>query len=55
MILKEHKAYFITKGEYVKKADAISWQFKMKGVYYGALFTLSLSMVILKAVTLFRF
>lgn len=47
---KYHKVYFITKKEYEKLHGNMDLQFRIKSVYYGILFAISLVMLILSLI-----
>lgn len=55
IIAKDHKLYFMTKGEYQKTWGRMYFQYELKAVYYGVIFAIALTMSILKAVEVIGF
>ncbi len=52
-IAKDHKQYFITKGEYKKNFSRMELQYQVKSVYYAFLFAIALVLTIFKAIDFF--
>ena len=50
---KDHKQYFITKGEYKKNFSRMELQYQVKSVYYAFLFAIALVLTIFKAIDFF--
>jgi len=50
---KDHKQYFITKGEYKKNFPRMELQYQIKSVFYAFLFAIALVLTIFKAIDFF--